>query len=134
MTNQKNPFIEAVEQWHKKFKQPIGMHMRLPSRQRYELRESLLLEEIKELEESYRNGDFVRIADSFADIMFVLCGTIIEFGLQDKFDDVFREVTRSNNTKLGEDGLPMLRDDGKVLKGKFYEPPNLGRIIHEILF
>jgi predicted HAD superfamily Cof-like phosphohydrolase len=55
-----------------------------------------------------------------------LC-TIIEHGLQDKIEAVFDEIQRSNMSKLGEDGNPIYREDGKVMKGPIISNPNFPR-------
>ena len=62
-------------------------------------------------------------------MLYILCGTIIEHGLQDKIDDVFNEIQRSNMSKLGLDGQPIFREDGKVLKGPNYFKPNILKIL-----
>lgn len=124
-------YLEKVQQWHKTFKQPIAKQIMFPPHGRFKMRHELLLEECRELAEAYHNGDVVEVADAFADIMYVLAGTIIEFGMQEKFNAIFDEVHRSNMSKLGEDGKPVLRSDGKVLKGKFFSEPNLKKIIYE---
>ena len=58
-----------------------------------------------------------------------LCGTIVEHGLQHKIYEVFEEIQRSNMSKLGEDGKPVYREDGKVLKGPDYSQPDLEKIL-----
>jgi predicted HAD superfamily Cof-like phosphohydrolase len=58
-----------------------------------------------------------------------LCGTILKHGLQDKIGAIFREIQRSNMSKLGADGKPIYREDGKVLKGENYFRPNIKAII-----
>jgi len=60
-----------------------------------------------------------------------LCGTIIEHGMQDKIEEVFNEIQNSNMSKLGEDGKPIYREDGKVLKGSNYFKPNIAKILEE---
>jgi predicted HAD superfamily Cof-like phosphohydrolase len=49
--------------------------------------------------------------------------------LQHKIEEVFDEIQRSNMSKLGEDGKPVYREDGKVLKGPNYFKPNIDSII-----
>jgi predicted HAD superfamily Cof-like phosphohydrolase len=63
-------------------------------------------------------------------MLYILCGSIIEHGLQDKIEDVFNEIQRSNMSKLGEDGQPIFREDGKVLKGPNYFKPNISKILN----
>jgi predicted HAD superfamily Cof-like phosphohydrolase len=70
-------------------------------------------------------GNLTEIADALGDQLYILLGTIIKHGMQDVIADVFREIHDSNMTKLGEDGLPILREDGKILKGPNYRKPNI---------
>jgi predicted HAD superfamily Cof-like phosphohydrolase len=70
-------------------------------------------------------GNLPEIADALGDQLYILLGTIIKHGMQDVIADVFREIHDSNMTKLGEDGLPILREDGKILKGPNYKKPNI---------
>jgi len=71
----------------------------------------------------------VEVADALGDMLYILCGTIIEHGLQDKIEEVFAEIQRSNMSKLGADGQPIYREDGKVMKGPNYSPPDLATIL-----
>ena len=93
------------------------------------LRYKLMREENKEYLIGAKNGDLEEIADALGDMLFVLCGTIIEHGMQDKIVEVFEEIYRSNMSKLGENGKPIFREDGKILKGPNYSPPNLTEIL-----
>jgi len=89
-----------------------------------------MAEENSEYLEAANNGDLVEVADALGDMLYILCGTIIEHGLQDKIEDVFNEIQRSNMSKLGEDGQPIFREDGKVLKGPNYFKPNISKILN----
>jgi predicted HAD superfamily Cof-like phosphohydrolase len=71
----------------------------------------------------------VEVADALGDMLYILCGTIIEHGLQDKIVAVFDEIQRSNMSKLGQDGKPIYREDGKVLKGTNYFKPDIASIV-----
>lgn len=93
------------------------------------LRYNLMKEENEEYLEAVQNNDIVEIADALGDMLYILCGTIIEHGLQHKIEEVFDEIQRSNMSKLGEDGKPIYREDGKVLKGPNYFKPNIDSII-----
>jgi len=62
-------------------------------------------------------------------MLYILCGTILEHGMQNKIEDVFNEIQRSNMSKLGEDGKPIYRDDGKVMKGPNYFKPDIESIL-----
>lgn len=94
-----------------------------------ELRHRLMAEENEEYLEAARDGDLVEIADALGDQLYILCGTILKHGLQDKIVEVFQEIQRSNMSKLGADGQPILRDDGKILKSDRYFKPDIAGIL-----
>ena len=94
-----------------------------------ELRFRLMAEENDEYLEAAKNGDLIEVADALGDMMYILCGTILSHGMQHKIEEVFEEIQRSNMSKLGEDGNPIYREDGKVLKGPNYFKPNIAKII-----
>lgn len=122
--------IEAVKAFHTAFK--IG-HSEIPKAdlgiEKNTLRFSLMKEENEEYFEAANNNDLVEVADALGDMLYILCGTIIEHGMQYKIEEVFDEIQRSNMSKLGEDGLPIYREDGKVLKGPNYFKPNIASIL-----
>ena len=95
------------------------------------LRYKLMREENEEYLEAAENGDLVEIADALGDMLYILCGTIIEHGMQDKIEEVFNEIQRSNMSKLDEDGQPIYREDGKVLKGPNYFKPDIASILNK---
>ena len=92
-----------------------------------ELRYELIKEELSELREALDQKDIVGVADALTDILYVTYGAGHAFGIN--LDKCFTEVQRSNMSKLGEDGKPIYREDGKVLKGPKYSPPDLKSII-----
>lgn len=96
-----------------------------------QLRYKLMREENEEYLEAAGNNDIVEIADALGDQLYILCGTILKHGLQDKIGEVFREIQRSNMSKLGADGQPIYREDGKVLKGENYFRPNIKAILEK---
>ena len=96
-----------------------------------ELRFNLMKEENEEYLEAANAGDLVEVADALGDMLYILCGTIIEHGMQDKIEEVFNEIQRSNMSKLGADGKPIYREDGKVLKGPNYFKPNIKAILEK---
>jgi len=71
----------------------------------------------------------IEVADALGDMLYILCGTIIEHGMQNKIEEVFDEIQKSNMSKLGSDGNPIYREDGKVLKGPNYFKPNILKIL-----
>lgn len=93
------------------------------------LRYNLMKEENEEYLKAANEGDLSEVADALGDMLYVLCGTILEHGLQDKIEEVFEEIQASNMSKLGDDGKPVVREDGKVLKGPSYFKPDLTRIL-----
>ena len=84
-------------------------------------------EENKEYLEAAKNNDLIEVADALGDMLYILCGTIIEHGMQNLIEDVFDEIQKSNMSKLGSDGNPIYREDGKVLKGPNYFKPNFNK-------
>lgn len=124
--------IDSVKIFHTAFK--IG-HSEIPiadlGESKHTLRYNLMKEENEEYLEAVQNNDLVEIADALGDMMYILCGTIIEHGLQHKIEAVFDEIQRSNMSKLDEDGNPIYREDGKVMKGPNYFKPNFSQILGE---
>ncbi|MFA7445204.1 MAG: nucleoside triphosphate pyrophosphohydrolase family protein [Flavobacteriaceae bacterium] len=94
-----------------------------------QLRFNLMKEENEEYLEAVQNKDIVEVADALGDMLYILCGTILEHGLQHKIEEVFDEIQRSNMSKLGEDGKPIYREDGKVMKGPNYFKPDFTKIL-----
>ena len=94
-----------------------------------QLRFDLLKEENEEYIEAAKNGDLTEVADALGDIMYILFGTILKHGLQDKIVEVFEEIQGSNMSKLGANGKPIYREDGKVLKGENYFKPDIKSIL-----
>ena len=103
----------------------------LPDNELADLRLDLIQEEVGELLTALEKKDIVEIADALTDILYVTYGAGHAFGLD--LDECFEEVHQSNMSKLGIDGKPIYREDGKVLKGRGYKPPQLGRIIQSKL-
>ncbi|CAM3445053.1 nucleoside triphosphate pyrophosphohydrolase family protein [Aequorivita lipolytica] len=124
--------IAAVSEFHKAF----GLGMKeTPTAElgikKNLLRYELMREENEEYLEAANSNDLVEVADALGDMLYILCGTIIEHGMQNKIEEVFSEIQRSNMSKLGEDGKPIYREDGKVLKGPNYFKPNIKEILEK---
>ena len=123
--------IEAVKAFHSAFKigyrespkADLGMDKNV-------LRYKLMKEENEEYLEAANANDLVEVADALGDMLYILCGTIIEHGMQYKIEEVFDEIQKSNMSKLGEDGEPIYREDGKVLKGPNYFMPDISKILN----
>ena len=129
-----NKQIECVEEFHRIYKlgnseKPIGKL----ENQKENLRFELMKEENEEYLEAAKNGDIVEVADALGDMMYILCGTIIEHGMQHIIEEVFDEIHRSNLSKLDENGNPIYREDGKVIKGPNYFPPDIKKIMKKYL-
>ena len=122
--------IKAVYEFHKAF--GLGIQ-NSPTAEldthRNLLRYKLMREENEEYLDAANNRDLVEVADALGDMLYILCGTIIEHGMQHKIDEVFSEIQNSNMSKLGADGNPIYREDGKVLKGPNYFKPNIKGIL-----
>lgn len=121
--------LSSVELFHTVFGHPVGNVPKLIEPTRVSLRSNLLQEENEEYLDACAEGNIVEVADALGDMLYILCGTIIEHGLQDKIEEVFSEIQRSNMSKLGEDGNPIYRHDGKILKGDNYFKPNISVIL-----
>lgn len=124
--------LNHVEKFHDTFGIPNEYAPKAEiSNELIDLRFKLMAEENEEYLEAAKNGDLVDVADALGDMMYILCGTILSHGMQHKIEEVFEEIQRSNMSKLGEDGKPIYREDGKVLKGPNYFKPNIAKIIEE---
>lgn len=147
--------LNQVAEFHKTFNAPILQSPQIPSKERCELRISLLQEELNELKAAIDDNDMVEIADALCDLQYVLSGAVLEFGLGEKFPALFNEVQRSNMSKAcsnqqeaadtiafyqekGEEAYPEIsgdkinvhrKSDHKVLKNKYYSPANLKAIL-----
>jgi len=122
--------IAAVQTFHEAFglgvKESPTAELSL---QKNLLRYKLMREENEEYLDAANNKDLVEVADALGDMLYILCGTIIEHGMQYKIEEVFNEIQKSNMSKLGADGKPIYREDGKVLKGPNYFKPDIQSIL-----
>lgn len=138
---------EMVTEFHQKFGHPVADEPVVLKDERATLRLSLILEEALELAEAYGfrteeveshvskmlargpewPADVVAVADALSDLEYVTNGAAVEQGMP--LPELVTEVHRSNMTKLGPDGKPIYREDGKILKGADYEPPQLEKIL-----
>jgi len=121
--------LKCVETFHKAFGQENGTYPRPLDENEFNLRHSLMKEENDEYLEACYNNSLVEIADALGDQLYILCGTILRHGMQHIIEDVFNEIQASNMSKLGDDGKPVLREDGKILKGPGYFKPDLSKFI-----
>ena len=124
-------YLNKVEEFYKAFNQDEFIKDSEVSKERGELRWRLMYEENYEYQEAIFDNDKVEIADALGDMLFILCGTILEHNLQDKIEDIFNEIYRSNMSKLDSKGNPVFREDGKIIKGENYFPPNISLILNK---
>ena len=122
--------IENVEAFHDAF----GIENRSEptaklSHEEQQPRYRLMAEENDEYLEAVKNEDLVEIADALGDQLYILCGTILKHGLQHKIEEIFEEIQSSNMSKLDENGKPIYREDGKILKSNLYFKPNISKIL-----
>jgi len=121
--------LDAVAEFHKAFGQKDGKWPTLIPWGEFDLRHTLMKEENDEYLEACHKRSLVEIADALGDQLYILCGTILKHGMQHIIHDVFEEIQSSNMSKLGEDGKPVLRHDGKILKGPGYHRPDISKFI-----
>ena len=119
---------DLVREFHNAFGVPIAEKpiARIDS---HYMRVGLLEEEFSEYKAAVEANDVVEVADALADMLYVLYGTAIEHGIP--INAVFAEVHRSNMTKADENGMPYRRNDGKIIKGPRFEPPEIARLLAE---
>lgn len=123
--------LDAVAEFHKAFKQDDGKFPRPLDVEGYELRYRLMAEENSEYLQACEENSLVEIADALGDQLYILCGTILRHGMQHIIEEVFDEIQSSNMSKLGEDGLPVYRADGKILKGPGYFKPDISKVLNK---
>ncbi|HEY8403871.1 MAG TPA: nucleoside triphosphate pyrophosphohydrolase family protein [Flavobacteriales bacterium] len=123
--------IQHVREFHEAFGLPVRItpEGQIPEKE-YMLRFNLMKEENEEYLEAVKNGDIVEIADALGDMLYILCGTINAHGLQELMAPIFEEIQRSNMSKLDENGKPIYREDGKVMKSSRYFKPDIKSIIN----
>ena len=121
--------FELVKEFHRAFGVTGQEKPSFPSDAKVRaIRFGLIDEEYHELEMAHARNDIIGIADALTDMLYVIYGFGDVYGID--LDACFREIHRSNMTKLGEDGMPVYREDGKVLKGPNFTPPDLGSILN----
>lgn len=122
--------LKAVQEFHEVF--GLGLEKKPVAKlgdAKLKLRFDLMAEENEEYLEAAKDNDLVEVADALGDMLYILCGTILEHGMQHKIEEVFDEIQRSNMSKLDANGKPIYREDGKVMKGPNYFKPNIYEIL-----
>ena len=121
--------LQQLWDFQSAYNQPRSSKPRLLEPDDFYLRYRLGKEELVEYLEACNNDDLIEITDALADQLYILLGTMVAHGMGDIIEQVFDEVHRSNMSKLGEDGKPVYREDGKVLKGPNFSPPNIEKFL-----
>ena len=126
--------FQRVKEFMKSFGQEVKSKPAWPHWETMDLRIDLIQEELGELKDAIVDGDgtLVDVADALSDLLYVVYGAGHSFGID--LDKCFAEVHRSNMSKLGEDGKPIYREDGKVLKGPNFSEPDLTSILFDASF
>ena len=122
--------FNKVKEFMDAFGQEVVTKPDWPDVETMELRMDLIEEEVQELNEACCDaaGSLVEVADALSDILYVVYGAGHAFGID--LDKCFSEVHRSNMSKLGNDGKPIYRQDGKILKGEDFSEPNLEEVLN----
>jgi len=121
--------IKSVEEFHNVFQIGNASEIKLIDERDYTLRHNLIKEENEEYLDACKKGDIVEIADALGDQLYILFGTILKHGLQHKIEEVYDEIHRSNMSKLDENGQPIFREDGKILKSSLYFRPDIKKVL-----
>ena len=126
--------FQRVKEFMKSFGQEVKSKPEWPNDETMELRIDLIEEELGEFKDAILSADgtLVDVADALSDLLYVVYGAGHSFGID--LDDCFAEVHRSNMSKLGEDGKPIYREDGKVLKGPDFSEPDLTSVLFDASF
>ncbi len=119
--------FELVGDFMEAFGQDVQLEPTWPDFNTRELRLELIAEELDELSDAVADRDMIQIADALTDLLYVVYGAGHAFGLD--LDECFQEVHASNMSKLGPNGRPIHREDGKVMKGPGYFEPDLESIL-----
>ncbi len=117
---------DLVKEWHLTYGVPVGTTPSLLT-DRLSLRLGLIEEEWLELAEAVESQSLIETLDALGDMVYVIYGMAIEMGVN--LSEVLDEIQRSNMSKLGHDGNPIYREDGKVLKGPNYTPPDIASVL-----
>ena len=123
--------LKSVKIFHEAFGIKISNKPTLElSKDILKLRHSLMVEENNEYLKAVEERNLIEVADALGDMLYILCGTILTHGFQNLIEDIFDEIQSSNMSKLGDEGKPIYRNDGKVLKGPNYKKPNIKKFLN----
>lgn len=121
--------INLVREFHETYSQSIADAPNVCDSGLNDLRVSLLGEELDELATALASHDTVATLDALTDLQYVLDGAYLSLGFHHVKEVALLEVHRSNMSKLGDDGRPIYREDGKIMKGPNYSPPDLRAVL-----
>jgi predicted HAD superfamily Cof-like phosphohydrolase len=121
--------IDKVKEFHEAFNVDNSKTMTLLPVEDYTLRYNLLKEELDEYMTACQNNNIVEVADALGDQLYIIIGTMLRHGLQDKMEEVFDEIHSSNMSKLDASGKPIFREDGKIMKSSLYFRPQISKIL-----
>jgi predicted HAD superfamily Cof-like phosphohydrolase len=124
--------LNKVKEFHTAFRLPVEYSPTIPNGDTVRLRYELAKEELQEFMDACQTENHVKVFDALVDQLYILLGTAHVFGMADALVEGFNEVHKSNMTKLGEDGNPIYREDGKVLKSPSYKGPDLHTVLTDI--
>lgn len=119
--------LAQVLEFHVAFDVPVLPAPRIPHEDRRKLRFRILKEEFEEYVAAENDDDLTEIADALGDMAYIIAGTALEYGIP--LDRVLDAIHASNMAKLGPDGKPIKRDDGKVIKPEGWRPPDIAAIL-----
>ena len=125
MSNMSN--FNKVKTFMNTYGQEIRDKATFPDKKIVQLRIDLIQEELNELKDAITSNDIIEVADALTDILYVTYGAGHSFGIN--LDKCFDEVQDSNMSKLDENKQPIYSENGKVMKGPNYYPPNLKKVI-----
>lgn len=120
--------LAQVKEFHEKFLQDMNTTPSLLSLEESQLRYKLMDEENREYKDAANDEDIIEILDACADQLYILCGTILKHGLQDMIIPAFNLVHENNMAKLGPDGKPIFREDGKIIKPEGFQKVELSTL------
>jgi predicted HAD superfamily Cof-like phosphohydrolase len=120
--------LEAqATQFNETYNKYMSSSPRLPTEPEATLMNNLIQEELTEFNTAVDEGNLIEVADAIADMLYVIAQQALLIGMP--VDALLREVHRSNMSKLGEDGQPIYREDGKVLKGPDFSEPDIAGVL-----
>lgn len=124
--------LNKVKEFHEIFGHPVHDVPTIDNQKINELRVKLLREELDELSDALNSNDKVEVLDALSDLQYVLDGAYLALGFHNYKEAAFNEVHQSNLSKLDESGKPILREDGKILKGKNFVEPDFNKILNSL--